>query len=189
MANSTGPDSGEEMFDQLEKEVKAYNEQHTEDVGKAIIQRFNVSQHKLEEGAAKSEKAVYHLVNSCSFLAICTPIMSRAHRYVCQASELVFMNATSSLELPYFFILSTRLAAGTIPLGVFVVSDESASTITASLDLLKSIMPSGAFYGCGCETGPELILIDEQSAQCEALRQVWPGTRQLFCLFHYLQRW
>ena len=42
-------------------------------------------------------------------------------------------------------------------------------------------MPSGAFYGRGCETGPELILTDEQAAQREALRQVWPSTRQLLC--------
>ena len=185
-----GPASGEGMFDHLEKEVKAYNERHAEDGGKAIVQRFNASQHIKEEGAGKSEKSVPS-VKQPLILAICTPIMARAHRYVRQASELVFMDATSSLDrfsCPTF-ILSTGSAAGAIPLGVFVVSDESASTIAAGLNLLKSIMPSGAFYGRGCENGPELILIDEQSAQREALRQVWPGTRQLLCLFHYLQRW
>ena len=185
-----GPDSGEGMFDRLEEEVKVYNEQHAEDGGKAIIQRFNASQHVHEDGAAKSEKMVLSSKQPL-ILAICTPVMARAHRYVRQASELVFMDATSSLDrfnCPTF-ILSTGSAAGAIPLGVFVVSDESTSTIAAGLNLLKSVMPSGAFYGRGCETGPELILTDEQAAQREALRQVWPGTRQLLCLFHYLQRW
>lgn len=79
-----GPDSGEGMFDHLEKEVMAYNEQHTEDGGEAIVQRFNASQHNIqEEGTVKSEKAV-----PCGkqplILAICTAIMARAHRYVCQ---------------------------------------------------------------------------------------------------------
>ena len=86
-------------------------------------------------------------------LAICSPIMARAHKCVCQASELVFMDATSSLDrfsCPTY-ILSTGSAAGAIPLGIFVVSDESVSTIAAGLNLLKSIMPSGAFYGRGSE--------------------------------------
>ena len=57
--------------------------------------------------------------------------MARAHKYVRQASEMVFMDATSSLDqfsCPTF-ILSTGSA---IFLGVFVVSDESTSNITAT---------------------------------------------------------
>ena len=46
------------MFDHLDKEVKAYNEQHAEDGGKALVQRFNASQHVHEEGADKSENIV-----------------------------------------------------------------------------------------------------------------------------------
>ena len=181
------------MFDRLEKEVKEYNEQHASDGGKAIVQRFNASYHAHEE-EAKSNNTSEKMI-TCSkkplILAICSPIMARAHKHVRQASEFVFMDATSSLDrfsCP-MYILSTGSAAGAIPLGVFVVSDESSSTISAGLNLLKSVMPSGAFYGQGSELGPECILIDEQAAQCEALRQVWPGMRQLLCLFHYLQRW
>ena len=33
-----GPDSGQDMFDRLEKEVKTYNDTHSDDGGKAIIQ-------------------------------------------------------------------------------------------------------------------------------------------------------
>ena len=183
-----GPGSGEGMFDCLEKKVKAYNEQHAADGGKAIVQRFNAPQHPHKEGASTSVPAAD---KQPLILAICTPIMARAHRYVRQASKLVFMDATSSLDrfsCPTF-ILCTGSAAGAVPLGVFVVSDESASTIAAGLNLLKSVMPSDAFYGRGCEIGPELILTDEQAAQHEALRLVWPNSRQLLCLFHYLQRW
>lgn len=50
-------------------------------------------------------------------------------------------------------------------MGIFVISDESASTITAGLNLLKSVMPSGAFYSCGYETGPELILNNQHSVK------------------------
>ena len=44
---------------------------------------------------------------------------------------------------------------------MFVVSNETASTITDGLDLLKSIMPSDAFFGKAGNTGANLFLTDE----------------------------
>ena len=71
--------------------------------------------------------------------------------------------ATSSLDCfscPTY-ILTIGLAAGAVPLGVFVVSNEIALTITSGLDLLKSIMlPDAAFFGNGSNTGPTLFLIN-----------------------------
>ena len=65
-------------------------------------------------------------------LAIWSPIMYCAHKYIQQSSELVFMDATSSLD--HFscptYILTTGSAARAVPLGVFVVSNETALTIT-----------------------------------------------------------
>ena len=124
-------------------------------------------------------------------LVICSLIMYCAHKYFQQSSELVFMDATSSLDrfsCP-MYILSTGSASGVVLLGVFVVFNETASTITDGLNLLKSIMPSDAFFGKGGNTGPTLFLTDELSSQREALRKVWPNARQLLCLFHYLQCW
>ena len=93
----------------------------------------------------------------------------------------VFLDATSSLDQFSFstFILSTGSAAGVIPLGylLFLMSQHLLLLLA-----LISVMLSGAFYGHGCDTGPELILTDEQVAQHEAFRLVWPGTRQLSCL-------
>ena len=61
--------------------------------------------------------------------------------------------------------------------------------LTDGLNLLKSIMPSDAFFGKGSNTGPTLFLTDELASQRETLRKVWSNARQLLCLFHYLQRW
>ena len=146
-----GPDSVEGMFDRLKKEVKAYNEQHVDDGGKLRL-LFNDSilhsmYMKNKQLNTAHQKKIIPSGKQPLILAICTPIMARAHRYVRQASELVFMDATSSLDrfsCPTF-ILSTGSAAGAVPLGVFVVSDESASTIAAGLNLLKLVMPSGTF--------------------------------------------
>ena len=61
--------------------------------------------------------------------------------------------------------LALDLLQELFPWVYFVVSDESVSTIAAGLNLLKSIMPSGAFFGRGCEISPECILIDELLAK------------------------
>jgi hypothetical protein len=58
-----GPDW---VFDRLEKEVKEYNKQHTDNAGKAIFQRFNASYRAHEAVSNTSEKAK-NLVNSHSF--------------------------------------------------------------------------------------------------------------------------
>ena len=126
-------DHGADMFDCLE-EVAAYNKAH-DDSGRAAVQRFT--------GKSDSDEG------KLLILAICSPIMYRAHKYIQQSSELVFMDATSSLDrfsCPTY-ILSTGSAAGAVQLGVFVVSNETASTITDGLDLLRSITPSDAFFG------------------------------------------
>jgi len=89
--------------------------------------------------------------------------MYRPHKYIRQSAELVFMDATSSLDrfsCPTY-ILCTGLAAGAVPLGVFVVSNETAVTLTDGLKLLKSIMPPDAFFGRGSDTGLDLFLTDE----------------------------
>jgi len=170
-----GSEHGADMFNCLE-EVEVYNKAHS-DSGRAAIQRFTGS---------SSSGGGQPLI-----LAICSPIMYRAHRYIRQSSELVFMDATSSLDrfsCPTY-ILSTGSAAGAVPLGVFVISNETTSTIADGLNLLKSVMPSDAFFGKGGEAGPSLFLTDELATQREALGKVWPDSRQLLCLFHYLQRW
>ena len=171
-----GSDHGADMFDRLEAEVAAYNKAHGGS-GRAAVQRF-IGRNDSDEGKPL-------------ILAICSPIMYRAHKYVRQSAESVYMDATSSLDrfsCPTY-ILSTVSAAGAVPLGVFVVSNGTASTLTDGLDLLKSIMPPHAFFGNSSETGPLLFLTDELSSQQQALRNVWPNARQLLCLFHYLQRW
>ena len=82
------------------------------------------------------------------------------------------MDATSSLD--HFscptYIISTGSAAGAVPLGVFVLSNETTSTVTRGLNLLKSVLPSHAFFNKGCEIGPDSFITDKLASQREALR-------------------
>jgi len=129
-----GSDHGADMFDCLDEEVATYNKA-CDDSRRAAVQRFT--------GKSDSDEG------KPLILTICSPIMYRAYKYIQQSSELVFMDATFSLDCfscP-MYILRTRSAAGAVKLGLFVVSNETASTITDGLNLLKSIMPSDAFLG------------------------------------------
>ena len=73
-------------------------------------------------------------------LAICTPLMARAHKLVRQAGELVYCDSTSSLDrynCPTF-VMSTCTSAGGIPLGVVITSGESEEVITEAMTFLKT---------------------------------------------------
>ena len=147
-------------------------------VGEAFLQQY---EHKPIQGKAASQPLV---------LAICTPLMSCAHQLVKQAGELVYCDSTSSLDrynCPTF-IMSTCTSAGGIPLGVVITSGESEEVITEAVTFLKAILPTNAFYGRGAQ-GPEVCITDDCDAERAALKNTWPGTALLLCIFHYLQCW
>ena len=61
--------------------------------------------------------------------------MRSAHQHVQQSRDVMFIDATSSLDWQNtsIFILSTVTPGGAIPLGVIVTSDEQKETITEGL--------------------------------------------------------
>ncbi len=82
-------------------------------------------------------------------IAVCIPLMARVHRNIQQAGEMVFCDATFSLDRfnCSLFIISTSSAAGGLPLGVMMItSDEQEDTVRQGLQLLTEVVPDGAFY-------------------------------------------
>ena len=74
--DNLGIRTGKELFIELEKRVNIYNENNKDIDGKASVQRFCKN-----EGKDDDQPLI---------LAICTPLMSRVHRYIQQSGELVF---------------------------------------------------------------------------------------------------
>ena len=179
-----GKENGKEMFQKLEEIINDYNRNHSDEGGRAFIQHY-------EKGISnKSESWDNRDIDKPLVLAICTPLMARAHALLRQASEMVFCDSTASLDrynCPTFF-MSTSCSAGGIPLGVVITSGESLPTLTQSFSFLRSIFPSNAFYGKGTN-GPSIFITDDSDAERGALREVWPNSMQLLCIFHYLQSW
>ena len=116
--------------------------------------------------------------------------MSRAHKQVCQAGEIVFCDATSSLDRfnTSLFILSTTHSCSGVPLAVVMTSDECEQTVTQAMETVKQVLPPDAFYGSGPSGGPAAFMIDDSIVEQAALSKCWPSARLLLCTFHFLQR-
>ena len=174
-----GPANGDKMFECLEAEVKRYN---SETGGKAFVQRC------VKRSQSESWEQT---VNQPMIIAICTPLVQRAHQYIKHSSELVFCDSTSSLDqfnCPAF-ILSTSSPCGAVPLGIVITSGESAPIISEAFGKLKSILPENAFNGNSPAVGPSTFITDDSQVEHESLGIVWPDSRLLLCIFHYLQAW
>ena len=115
--------------------------------------------------------------------------MSRAHTLVRQASEVVYIDSSSSLD-DYnnaVFVLSASSAAGGLPLGVVVTSGESTVTIEKAMSTLKEILPESGFGQRGRDIGPQTIITDDSNAEREGLKLTWPQVELFLCIFHVLQ--
>ena len=116
--------------------------------------------------------------------------MHRAHQYLRQAGEMVFCDATSSLD--HFntstFIISTSTPTSGIPLGVIIALDEQESTVRRGLELLGEVLPKEAFNGKGVEHGPSILMTDDSSMERAAIHSFWPDAILLLCTFNFLQR-
>lgn len=137
----------------------------------------------------------YNANSECAFiLCIVTNLMARVHEKIIQAGEICYVDASASFDPlnTSITLLYTSCAAGALPLGLFIMSDETESTLENALNLLKTILPQNAFYGHGPQIGPMIFLMNNSKAEQNALRLCWPKGIRLLCIFHFLQafwRW
>ncbi|CAG8853758.1 41907_t:CDS:2, partial [Gigaspora margarita] len=69
--------------------------------------------------------------------------------------------------------------AGALPLGLLITSDELEMTIKNAINLLKLILSEHAFFGCGCDIGPQHVLTDDSASESNALKLYWPQSNLL----------
>ena len=153
--DSLGSSNGKLMFERLADVVQDYN---SSGKGKAVLQEYD----------AHAGKAF--------ILCVVTNLMCRVHEKVPQAAELCYMDASASFDPlnSSITLLYTSCAAGALPLGLFITSDELEITLEKSINLLKTILPSCAFFGRGPEVGPMVFLTDDSNAERNALEICWP---------------
>ena len=83
-------------------------------------------------------------------------------------------------------LLMTHSAAGGLPLGVLILSNEQCATITAALRLYMTMLDNRCFGGRGA-AGPAVFMTDDSTAERAALQDVFPDSTLLLCAFHILQ--
>ena len=146
------------MFERLAVVVQDYN---SSGKGRAVLQEYDVH------------------VEKAFILCVMTNLMCRVHKKVLQAAELCYMDVSASFD-PFnssITLLYTSCAAGALLLGLFITSDKLEITLEKSINLLKMILPSYAFFGCGPEVGPIVFLTNDSSAERNALEICWPKGR------------
>jgi predicted outer membrane lipoprotein len=127
-------------------------------------------------------------VNEDIIIAICTPLMKRVQRIVKHSGEMVFVDASGSMDRQNMrvFMMLTHSAAGGLPIGVLIMSNEQCATITAALQLYLTLIDEECFGGRGT-SGSILFMTDDSIAERNALKLVFPESTLLLCAFHILQ--
>ncbi|CAL9690696.1 unnamed protein product [Knipowitschia caucasica] len=152
----------------------------------SLIERLN-----LEHGETVIKMNV--TIDNQLIVAMCTPLMKRVLQMVEQSGEMIFMDSSGNMDRHNLrvFLLMTHSCCGGLPIGCLITTTESQNTIKAALDLYKSFLPDGAFYGRGC-LGPQVFMTDDSDAERGALQEAFPESSLLLCVFHVLQaawRW
>ena len=105
--SSYGEDDGKELFQKLQEAVDLYNK---DGKGKAVLQWYDAGQDQAftddscdtdedELKLSKKKKAKkQRKYNTPMVLALCSPIMKRAHEHVQQSRDIAFVDATSSFD-------------------------------------------------------------------------------------------
>ena len=132
-----------------------YNRDNLEAEVKVILQWYEAPGIEDSDSGADlppSKRKRREVSNKPPILAICTPLMARVHKQVCQAAEIVFYDATSSLDR-YNTVLSTCILSTThasgVSLAAVMVSDETEQTVTKAMEMVKQVLPADTFYGNG----------------------------------------
>lgn len=119
-------------------------------------------------------------------------MFKRVHQHTRSASEIVFMDATATMdhEGSKVFLLMTHSQCGGLPLGIIITSSENAQNISLGFKMLKKMLGDSIFNGK--PAGPQVFMTDDCEAEQIAIRSVWQNSKCLLCIFHVLQavhRW
>ncbi|GIY39884.1 SWIM-type domain-containing protein [Caerostris darwini] len=123
-------------------------------------------------------------------IALCSPLMKRAHALL-QSHTMVYIDTCESPSNKersehYILFMVAHTAAGGVPLGAILCTSNNDSILNLGFQLLKQLLPEHAFFGRG-EAGPYAFMIEDSESLQTALRNVWPDSDVVICIFRILQ--
>ncbi|GFU89668.1 SWIM-type domain-containing protein [Trichonephila clavipes] len=145
---------------------------------KIMINRYN----NLTSGRAELGKSVH---GNHYFVAICTPIMMRAHKVIPQTAEMVLVDVLQDVEKKLItYLFTTPTLAGDLPIAAIVADCEELCVFEEALTLLKKILPHNSFYS---QQMPKVFLTHEDIKERKYLKKEFPLSQMFFCQFHLLK--
>ena len=155
---------------------------------KEFVAKYNEECGSVCSKVMKTEDGQYIIV-------ICTHLMKRIHELLKASGEIAFIDSSGCMDLCkvlcQVFMIMTASVAGALPLGIMVTSSEAEAVLQPALELFRSILLEGAFYGREMK-GPSILMTDDCTAERNVLRATFPEALLLLCIFHVLQavwRW
>ncbi|KAK4302722.1 hypothetical protein Pmani_025206 [Petrolisthes manimaculis] len=126
-------------------------------------------------------------INNQLCVVLVTPFMKRVHKELREAGEVVFVDATGSVDQLNTAVFPFLCAgpAGAVPLAVLFTSAQDEETLIKGFGLVKLAVGESSFYGQGA---PQSFMTDNSEAERKALTTVWPGIAKYLCIFHVLQQ-
>ena len=131
--------------------------------------------------------AKFGCIENGSFVAVCSPLMARAHELVSESSKLVTVDVVIGRQdrchcRMYSFMMPTP--ACMLPLGVIITNSPSEDVFEPAVCCLKSCLPEQSFFGRG---SPRIFLIDSNVHVKQALHRVFDNSRVLYGHLHTLK--
>ena len=104
-----------------------------------------------------------------------------------QSTELVFVESSLNMEALNLsvFLVCTHSAAGALPLGIMITSDQKRDTLEEGFKHLTCCMGESEFFSTG---RPKIVMTDNCEELRTASQAVWPHATSLLCIFHILQQ-
>ena len=143
--------------------------------------------------AGDTVATIKQLDNGGVVVCVVDHFMRRVHSVVPQSGQIMFVDATGSLDRCNHQLLKmmTESPVGGLPLGFIILSEQTEKSLSAGVEEMKKLLPAEAFAGRAVK-GPEIIMTDDDKGLVNALRRAWPAAVQLQCQWHILQanwRW
>lgn len=125
-------------------------------------------------------------------IALCTPVMKRAHALLRESGEVMFVESPGNCTHlnHHLFLLLSHSSAGSLPLGAFITTSATQATFSAAVQLLQRVFPADRFFGH--PDGPPVIMADDSALLRQALCEAFPKATLLFSVSHLLRnmwRW
>jgi len=137
----------------------------------------------------KFKCALIEVLEDVNFvISIVSPLMKRISAGFEESGENLFIDSIGNVDQfgCKAFLIYTNSCVGGMIIVTTILTSEATSVIKVGLEMWKKLLPLNVL-GNRCINGPLVFMTDDSAAERNALRECFPQTTLLLCIFHVLQ--